>query len=322
MRAPEFWRRAGIWPALLSPAAGLLRAGALVRRAWVTPYRANLPVVCVGNLVAGGAGKTPLVLNLARQLQVAGRRVAMLSRGYGGRLRGPHRVDPARDNAADVGDEALLLAAAGETWIARDRAAGARAIETGDADLILMDDGYQNPGLIHTVSLLVIDHDQGFGNGRLLPAGPLREPLTAGLARADAVVGYGARPPDLPLADKPYFAARLTARDGNRFAGRRCLAFAGIGRPRKFADTLRACDAEVAGLTAFADHHPYSAADARALIAAARATDAELVTTAKDWVRCPPDLRAASAVLEIDLTWAAGDNILAWLESRLEGAEP
>ena len=130
-------------------------------------------MVCVGNLVAGGAGKTPPVLNLARQPQVAGRRVAMLSRGYGGRLRGPHRADPARDNA-DVGDEALLLAAAGETWIARDRAAGARAIETGDADLILMDDGYQNPGLIHTVSLLVIDHDQGFGSRPLAAGRALR----------------------------------------------------------------------------------------------------------------------------------------------------
>ena len=128
-----------------------------------------------------------------------------------------------------------------------------------------------------------------------------------------------ARPPDLPLADKPYFAARLVARDGARFAGRRWLAFAGVGRPRKFADTLRACDAEVAGLTAFADHHPYSAADAQALIAAARAANAGLVTTAKDWVRCPPDLRAASAVLEIDLTWETDDNILNWLNFSLEG---
>lgn len=322
MRAPEFWRGAGIWPSLLAPAAGLLRAGARLRRAWVTPYRAGPPVICVGNLVAGGAGKTPVVLDLARRLGAEGRRVAMLSRGHGGRLRGPHRVDPARDTAGDVGDEALLLAAVGDTWIARDRAAGARAIEAGGGDLILMDDGFQNPGLAHTVSVLVIDHDQGFGNGRLLPAGPLREPLTAGLARADAVIGYGARPNDLPLAGKPYFAAQLTARDGARFAGRRCLAFAGIGRPRKFADTLSACGAEVISLTAFADHHPYSAADARALIAAARAADAELVTTAKDWVRCPPDLRAASAVLEIDLTWPAGDNILAWLESRLEGTGP
>ena len=207
MRAPGFWQKDGLLPRLLAPASLCFAAGGWLRRRLASPQHVEAQVICVGNLVAGGAGKTPVAVAIGERLLARGATVHFLSRGYGGRERGPLRVEPDRHGAADVGDEPLLLARTAPTWIARDRAAGAAAAVTAGAGVIVMDDGFQNHTLRKDLSLLVVDGGYGFGNKRVMPAGPLREPLASGLGRADAVVLIGTDqcgveamlPPSLPL---------------------------------------------------------------------------------------------------------------------------
>ncbi len=298
MRAPDFWRTDGLAAWLLAPVGAAVAAVGERRRRRTVPWRAPVPVLCVGNLTAGGAGKTPTALALAALL--APRRVAFLTRGYGGREPGPLWVDPLRHDAGAVGDEALLLAAAAPTVVARDRPAGARlAVER--ADLIVMDDGFQNPSLAKDASLLVVDGEAGHGNGRLIPAGPLRERPGPGFRRASALVLIG---PDrhgvAAAAELPVLPATLepvgTLPDGP------LVAFAGIGRPEKFFASLRARGAGLAATVAFADHHRYRPADLARLRALAERHGARLVTTAKDRVRLPP--AADVAVAEIRLRFA------------------
>jgi tetraacyldisaccharide 4'-kinase len=310
MRAPDFWRHDGFPARLLAPLGALLGAAGWWRRALARPIPAPVPVICVGNLVAGGAGKTPLALALFDHLTARGLVPHFLSRGYGGALSGPIRVDPDRHGWAEVGDEALLLAARGPTWVARDRVAGARAAAAGGADCIIMDDGFQNPSLAKSLSLLAVDGGYGFGNGKLLPAGPLRESVGSGLARAQAAILIGddrhglgrSLPGRLPL-----LKAKLATRDRETWKARRVIAFAGIGRPEKFFESLRRAGAAVLAERPFPDHHPYKPAELAALLDQARAFDAELVTTAKDRVRLPPETNESIAVLEVDLVWTDED---------------
>ncbi len=313
--APGFWydRRARLLPALLSPAAALYTAAGTLRRSMVTPQRAAVPVICVGNLVAGGAGKTPTCLALADLLRRSGTRPAFLSRGHGGRLRGPIQVDPARHTARDVGDEPLLLAAAAPTWVARDRRAGAnRAAELG-ATIIVMDDGYQNPTITKDYSLLVIDGPAGFGNGHVHPAGPLREPMVSGLARADAVVIIG--PDEHDLRGKlpgglPIFSAHLAPRaDSTISRHQRVLAFAGIGRPQKFFESLAVLGCTLVGRQAFPDHHNFTPDEIMRLCDQAAAQQAVPVTTEKDAVRLPPEARAMVQVLPVTLVWDNAETV-------------
>ena len=317
MRPPEFWRHPGPLPALLAPLGQLFDGAGRLRFALARPVRMPVPVLCIGNLVVGGAGKTPVTLAVAARLRARGCAAHILSRGYGGRLRGPVRVDPARHDAADVGDEPLLLAAAAPTWIARDRVAGARAAVADGAALIVMDDGFQNPALAKTVSWLVIDGGYGFGNGRLMPAGPLRESVARGLARASVAVLLGADTCGIESAlnGLTLLRGRLVPDAGAvaRFAGRRIVAFAGIGRPEKFFDTLRSVGADLVDCRAFPDHHPYRAADLAAIRERARAQNAAIVTTEKDAVRLPRELRAEVDVLTVQVRWddeAALDRLL------------
>ncbi|HLY44445.1 MAG TPA: tetraacyldisaccharide 4'-kinase [Stellaceae bacterium] len=310
MRAPDFWHaESGLMGSfaagLLAPVGSAWGAATRLRRAIARPYRAAVPVVCVGNLVAGGAGKTPVVLALLGHLTAADAAVQVVTRGYGGRLAGPMRVDLAAHDAATVGDEALLIAAQAPCWVARDRAAGIRAAAAAGAALILLDDGLQNPGIATDLSLVVVDAEYGFGNCRLIPAGPLREPVATGLARADAVVliGEGELPLGVREAARPVLRATLDAIDGARFAGARVVAFAGIGRPDKFFHTLRELGADLVAAHAFADHHPFTAGDIARLRQEADRAGARLVTTAKDFVRLPPDERAGIAVLEVEIRW-------------------
>jgi tetraacyldisaccharide 4'-kinase len=298
---PEFWARPGLVPALLQPLAWAYALGGAARQAWTQPWRAPVPVICVGNLVAGGAGKTPVAIALARRLQASGHGVHLLSRGYGGSLSGPTAVDRAQHSAAQVGDEALLLAAAAPTWIARDRPAGARAAIAAGAQCLLLDDGLQNPTLAKDLSLLVIDGAYGLGNGRVLPAGPLRETLAAALARVDTVVLMGEdRAGVTPLlAGKTVLRARLVAENAAAFAGRTVVAFAGIGRPAKFFATLDSVGARLAASHAFADHHAYRAGELERLFSEAETAHAVLVTTAKDAVRLPTEWRAHVEVLSV-----------------------
>jgi len=294
VRAPDFWRRDGgrVIPGLLAPFSAVFHLGARLRKAMAKPWRAPVPVICVGNLTVGGAGKTPTVLALADRLQASGLRVGCLSRGYGGRLHGPVQVDPARHAAADVGDEPLLLARAAPTWIARDRKDGARVAIGEGVDVVLLDDGLQNRALAHDIALVVVDAGYGFGNGRLLPAGPLREPIAAGLARATAVVLIGEDRGGLAAELAGKVATVLTAQlvaddDALALKGRKVFAFAGIGRPEKFFATLGELGAQLVERVAFADHHAYTPDEAMRLVEAAEACGAVPVTTAKDFVRLP-----------------------------------
>lgn len=307
MHPPEFWHRDGITPALLGPLGAVYGAAAWLRERASRPWRAAVPVICVGNLTVGGAGKTPTALALARILRGRGTKIAFLSRGYGGALNGPVQVDPERHTARDVGDEPLLLSACAPTFVSRNRKDGARLAAAKGASAIVMDDGLQNPSLQKDLSLVVVDGGYGFGNGRVLPAGPLREPLARGLARADAFVLIGDDDRNLadPLkAHAPVLRARLVPdAEARLLSGRRVLAFAGIGRPEKFFATLRALGATIAEMRAFADHHPYTAEEVAGLLEAARRAGATPVTTAKDWVRVPEDARARVTPVRVELAF-------------------
>jgi tetraacyldisaccharide 4'-kinase len=302
VRAPGFWAQPGFLPTLLAP-LGAVTAAITARRVARPGFDAGIPVFCAGNAGVGGAGKTILARDLLLRLP---KHPFALTRGHGGRLAGPLRVDPAIHTAADVGDEALLLAATAPTILSRDRAAGAKRALAEGATAIVMDDGLQNPGLLKTFSFLVIDGGYGFGNLLLLPAGPLREPVAAAAARCAAAVLIG---PDtsnavaaLP-ATLPVLRAELVPACATPLTGVTVFAFAGIGRPEKFFASVRRLGAAVAGEMPFADHHRYTAKDAALLLEKATSLNARLVTTEKDFVKLPPALRAATLVVTVRLAW-------------------
>ena len=316
--APRFWRHGG-WPAhLLAPLGGLtawLTARRLARPGW----RAPVPVICCGNASVGGAGKTIVALDLVTRLRARGIDAQCLSRGHGGahgrRTRGALRVDPALHDAAEVGDEPLLLAATAPAWVARDRAAGAAAAIAAGAGAIVMDDGLQNPDLIKNLALLVIDAEAGFGNGRLLPAGPLRESVARAASRCQAAVliGDGAAPAGLPAA-LPVLRARLEQQGVADLRGRAVLAIAGIGRPEKFWASLERAGLVLAGRRGFADHHPWARGELESVLAEATRLGAVPVTTAKDAARMTPSMRARFRVAGVRLVWddpAAIERLLA-----------
>jgi tetraacyldisaccharide 4'-kinase len=310
LRAPAFWwQRPGLAAALLSP-AGWLYGAIAARRLTKEGARAARPVICVGNPTLGGAGKTPTALAIAALLREMGEQPVFLSRGYGGRLQGPHVVDAARDTSAAVGDEPLLLARAAPTVIARHRPAGA-ALAATLGSVVVMDDGFQNPSLIKDLSLLVVDAAVGLGNHRVFPAGPLRAPLEPQLARAGAIVLVGAGAnvpgPDLDVG-LPVLRARLEP-DATALAGvGPILAFAGIGRPQKFADTLASLGKAPTRFVAFPDHHRLSATEAAALLDQAARENLTLVITEKDLARLKGEpalakLAGACRALPVRLTF-------------------
>lgn len=307
MRAPEFWADRSLITKLLEPASALWRLAAAIERRSAKPKRAKIPVLCIGNLVAGGAGKTPTALAVGAVLGERGRIVHFLTRGYGGRISGPVNVDLAQHNARDVGDEALILAREAPTWVAHDRLAGAEAAAAAGADIVVMDDGFQNHGIVKDLSVLVVDGAYGFGNGLLIPAGPLREPVEEGLARAHAAVLIGADACLLvPIlgARLPVLTARLVPDAGLRkYAGRRVVAFAGIGRPAKFFATLREAGCEVVIGREFPDHHPYRPDEVMEICEMASAMGAVPVTTEKDYVRIPVEAQAMVQMVRVTLVW-------------------
>ena len=293
MREPAFWYRPpSLLSLLLSPLGALygLVAGLRMQN---TGFDAGIPVLCVGNYHTGGAGKTPLVLALADLLRELDETPVVLSRGYGGRLQGPIKVDPARHVAADVGDEPLMVALRLPVVVARDRVGGVALARSQRASVILMDDGFQNPAIAKDCSLIVIDGERGIGNGGVFPAGPLRAPLRQQLARTNALIVVG----DGSAADavatvvaaqgRPVLRAQLTPDPAMvaRLAGRGVLAFAGIGDPARFFRTLRGSGIDVIAERAFPDHHPFSKAEIDALVAAATRDGLTMVTTEKDLAR-------------------------------------
>jgi len=306
--APSFWSdsRSRTAPRLLAPIERVVSAVA-IRRALRPRWHANVPVLCCGNATVGGAGKTTVAIDMAQRLLARGRNVHILTRGYGGTVRGVTRVEPGLHTAQAVGDEALLLAATAPTWVSADRASSARAAVADGADCLVLDDGFQNPTLFQDMPLLVVDGTTGFGNGHVLPAGPLREPLEQAFMRARAVIMIG---PDrhrianrLP-SDLPMLHARLQP-EGRLLdlVGQQVIAFAGIGRPTKFFDSLREAGIAPVRTIAYPDHHAYTKRDLTLLNGLARQRGTVLVTTPKDAVRLPDDIRATVKIIGTSLKW-------------------
>lgn len=310
MRAPNFWyQRTGVAARLLTPLAALYAFGTARRLRREPKHRPSIPVICVGNINAGGTGKTPTVIALAQYLQDTGSNPHIVSRGYGGNLEGPLKVDERRHSAKDVGDEPLLLSSFATTWIARDRSLGVAMAEKAGANVILLDDGHQNPDIPKDLSIVVVDARRGFGNGHVIPAGPLREPVQSGLDRTDLVALIGTEQErqqflsetQLHKATPILQGELIPLATGMPWAGMRVLAFAGIGHPEKFFETLRRLGAEVIRGVALTDHQALSDGLLKRLEREAKLRVAQLVTTEKDAARLPPSFRQKVITLPVRL---------------------
>jgi tetraacyldisaccharide 4'-kinase len=329
MREPAFWRRRSSWLSRLLMPLGAIYGAVSGRRMALPGVDVGVPVFCIGNYHVGGAGKTPTTLALVILLRDLGEVPVVLSRGYGGRLRGPVSVDPARHLAADVGDEPMMMAGSVPVVVSRDRVAGAALARSRGASVILMDDGFQNPALVKDAALIVIDGHRGLGNGRVIPAGPLRAPLPPQLARTDALIIVG----DGRAADT--VAAAVGAKGGmvlrahlvpdqasvDALRGKRVLAFAGIGDPARFFATLRASGIDVVAEHPFPDHHPFVPAELDALIGVSRRDDLTLVTTHKDLARIgAASLAVPIAAFAVTLDFDDPTTLRGFVRGRLDQA--
>lgn len=327
MQAPKFWYRSRSWQAILLSPLGVLYAWATARRQKnARPTQIDIPVICIGNLNVGGTGKTPTTIAIAQMLTSRGIAVHIVSRGYGGSLQAVTQVDPRSHTADETGDEPLLMAAFAPTWVANERVAAARAAQNAGADVILLDDGFQDPSLTKDLTIIVVDAARGFGNGCCLPAGPLRESVHVGLKRANAVISIGE--PEVQSqfrersADQVGRIEHLTAslkpiEMGMPWAEGRYLAFAGIGDPEKFFATLRGLGAPLVRTVALDDHQKFARPMIQRLMKEAQSMNAQLVTTEKDAARLPADLRSGILSLPVRLEFDDANALETLLEPVL-----
>ena len=323
MRTPNHWQNNNLLSRLLMPFGWIYFQLSLWRHKIARSVDIGVPVICVGNIVAGGAGKTPTVMYLGKLLSKR-LKVAFLTRGYGGAFSGPIKVNPHKHTFQDVGDEALLLSKIAPTWVSQNRLDGGLAAKLDGAQIILMDDGFQNPTIGKTFSILVFDGPYGVGNNQLIPSGPLRETLGRGMSRADAVVIIGEDlhdlqskiPENIPLfsvTTSPIISKKLKV-------AKSVIGFAGIGRPRKFLETLKTLNVEIQDFVPFPDHHKFRNSEIEDLIRRASETGAQLVTTTKDFVRLPPNTINSITPMDIELNWVNQTQIKALLEQVLDNS--
>ncbi len=318
MQTPDFWynQKTTLSSVFLRPFSWIYGLIGAIRRDRTKPWRSPIPIICVGNLVAGGQGKTPTAIAIGKTLNGKNKSIHFMSRGYGASHKGPLLVDLRTHTANDVGDEPLLLSETSPTWICKDRKAGIELAYKMGAEIIVMDDGFQNPSIVKDLSIIVIDGEVGFGNGHLIPAGPLREGVTVGLSRADATVIIGDDKLGLQemLVEKPLnfrgdTIKILTARlkpDGIPpiVQNKKVFAFAGIGRPAKFFNTVLDMGYNLVGTESFPDHHVYSKSEILNLNNKAKYRNAKLITTSKDYIRLPASLQKDIAVIPVTLDWS------------------
>lgn len=311
MKAPSFWQSRGVISTLLLPVSALYWLAGWWRQKAVTPYRAAKPVICVGNVVAGGAGKTPVALAIAEMLKSTSQKPHFLSRGYGGVPQAKPLLVQPQHHAFEVGDEPVLLARSAPCWVSVHRVAAAKAAIAAGATQLILDDGLQNPALHKQVSLLVVDGETGFGNGHIIPAGPLREPISSALRKSDAMIVVGENKHNI-RAEIPCFTGKIKPL-GMEKMEQPVVAFAGIGRPEKFFAMLREMGVELAETLAFPDHHVYSAMDIKKL----RAYGLPLYTTAKDAVKLPAEFLREVTIVEVKFQFDQQQEFAAWLQNKL-----
>ena len=323
LHAPRFWfQPPSLFSALLTPVSFIYNWVGTFIRARTIPQKMSVPVICVGNVVVGGSGKTPVVRTLIKHLQTLGLTPHIISRGYGGYLCGPVRVDPAIHTLGEVGDEPLMLSPHAPIWVAKDKVAGAKAAIAAGATVLILDDGLQNPSLHKDISFLVIDATRGFGNEQVLPAGPLREPIADALSKTTAIIWIGAGNDTLRTTlskQKPLLTATAStiAVKGDLSSGR-FLAFCGLGNAQKFYDGLKSQRANIIKTVDFPDHYVWSTFEIRKLLDEAKTLNATLVTTAKDAVRIPPSLRDNIIICDVDINFA--DDVT--LQNQLRTIKP
>ena len=317
MRTPKFWynQKSSALPFLLAPLGRVYEWTHAIIQKFAKPWQAPIPVICIGNLVAGGHGKTPVALSIGNFLKSNNKAVHFISRGYKGSLSGPLLVDPKIHTANEVGDEPLLLSEIAPTWISANREASITLAYKMGAKIIIMDDGFQNPSVKKDLSIIVVDGEVGFGNGHLIPAGPLREDIATGLSRASAVIIIGEDkldlklklsnfipyPPQEPL--KVITAQLKPAANPQALSKKKVLAFTGIGRPEKFFNTLAEMDFNIIRTKSFADHHQYTKKEIASLHKIARTENAQLITTSKDYVRLTASQQKYIIAVPVILDW-------------------
>lgn len=309
MQPPKFWNtpkgKFNLWSGILTPLSWIYSAVGKSRLRKGPRHKMPVPVICVGNINLGGTGKTPTVIELVQRLQQIGKSPVVLSRGYGGAERGPVMVDIKRHTANDVGDEPMLLAGFTPVCVGADRKQTADMALAQGADVLVLDDGLQNPTLDYDLTITVVDGAVGFGNGRVFPAGPLRETVQNGLARTDIVIAIGGQ---VSLEDPKVLQGTLEVlQTGMEWHGLRALAFAGIGRPEKFYKTLRSMGADVVQTRSFGDHQKIPTAMLQRLQAEADTLGAQLVTTEKDAARLPKEWQQRVITLPVRLVVDEGD---------------